>query len=260
MNRTLLMMLGSIATLIVVLQLLSQSNQPSASRGKPLMLFCAASNRAVIESLRVDYEKEFGRRVDVQYGPSQTLLASLEVTRAGDLYLPADDSYLVTAREKNLVEEVFPLARMRAGVAVKKGNPKAIRSLADLKREDVRFVQASPDAAAIGNITRQVLLKSQQWNELDRATDAYRTSVTDVANDVLVGAADAGIVYDAVLHTYTGLEFVSVDELVEAVSMVAVGVTTHSRQADAALDFARYLAEPQRGGVRYKEFGFEAIK
>ena len=64
------------------------------------MLFCAASNRAVMEAIRADYEREFGRSIQIQYGASQTLLSSMEVSGSGDLYLPADDSFLEIAREK----------------------------------------------------------------------------------------------------------------------------------------------------------------
>ncbi len=224
------------------------------------MLYCAASNRAVIEAIRSDYEQEFGRVVQVQYGPSQTLLASIDVSKTGDLYLPADESYLQLAQDKKLVAEVLPLARMQAGLAVKKGNPKAIRTLDDLTNNDVRFVQASFEAAAIGKLTREVLSQSQRWEFIDKATDAYRTTVTDVANDVLVGAADAGIVYDAVLHTYPQLEFVPIPELAGAASQVAVGVIADSKQPSAALHFARYLAATDRGGSRYEEFGFAAEK
>ncbi len=260
MNRTVLAMLGSLVALAVAFVMLSQPNSSTNTQSRPLVLFCAASNRAVVETIRADYEKEFGRTVQVQYGPSQTLLASMEVAQTGDLYLPADDSFLKIAKEKNLIAEVLPLASMKAGVAVLKGNPKGIHSFADLLKVDVRFVQANTEASAIGKITREVLRSSQHWEAADKATGAYRSSVTDVANDVLVGAADAGIVYDAVLHTYPGLEFVSIPELASAQSNVAVAVVNSSDQPTVALHFARYLAASDRGGKRYEEFGFNAEK
>src|SRR5215204_6390781 len=67
---------------------------------QPLVVYCAASNKSVLEAIRGDYEKAFGTELQIQYGASQTLLAALEVAGAGDLYLPADDSYLKLARER----------------------------------------------------------------------------------------------------------------------------------------------------------------
>ena len=256
MNRTLFILLTSIVALLAMVLMLREPKQ-TAQAGSSITLYCAASNRAVVEAIRADYENEFGRSVQVQYGASQTLLSSIEVSQTGDLYLPADDSFLAIAREKNLVAEQIPLATMRAVVAVPKGNPKDIQSLADLLKPNLRLVQANPDAAAIGKVTRATLQASGQWESLDKATTAYRTTVNDVANDLVVGAADAGIVYVAILHTYPQLEAIHIPELEAAVSKVAIGVIASSKQPSAALHFARYVAAQDRGQKHYIEHKFQ---
>ncbi|MEZ6041940.1 MAG: molybdate ABC transporter substrate-binding protein [Planctomycetaceae bacterium] len=268
MNRTAAAMLASLLALGGLAWMLSNVSPPGpgepkvsggdgeASMVSPVTLFCAASNRAVMESIRKEYEAETGRRVEIQYGPSQTLLSSIEVSGTGDLYLPADDSYLRIASEKSLVAEQLPLARMQAVVAVRKGNPKQITTFDDLLKEGNRVIQASPDAAAIGKVTRRILGESGLWDKLDTATVAYRTTVTDVANDLLVDAADAGIVYDAVLHTYPDLEFVELPELLPAASNIGIGVVASTSQPAAALHFARYVSAGDRGLMHYQNHGF----
>ncbi len=256
MNRTSLVLLTSIIALIAMVLMLWEP-KPSVQAGEPIIVFCAASNRAVLEAIRADYEKEFERSVQVQYGPSQTLLSSIEVSGTGDLFLPADEGYLAIGREKHLIAEQIPLATMHAVVAVPKGNPKGIASLADLLKPDVRLVQSNPDAAAIGKITQATLQATSQWESLAKATTAYRTTVSDVANDVVVGAADAGIVYDAVLHTYPQLEAIHIAELESAVSPVAMGVIASSKQPAIALHFARYVASTDRGLNHYAAHGFQ---
>ncbi len=140
------------------------------------------------------------------------------------MYLPADDSYLEMGVKKGLIAEILPIARMQGVIAVHAEIRSRFNTFEDLLRDDVRVVQANPDAAAIGQLTRSVLGESGNWDRLDDATTAYRTTVTEAANDVLVGAADAAIVYDAVLHTYPDLEFVEIPELQAAASQVSVGV------------------------------------
>ena len=229
-------------------------------QAEPLLVYCGASNRAVLEAIRAEYEREFGVPVQVQYGGSQTLMASLKVSGTGDLYMPADDSYLDLAREEGLVHEVVPLARMQAVVAVPKGNPKGIDSLDDLLAPDFRLAQASPDATAIGKLTRRELDAEGLWSQLDTATDVYKTTVNEVANDVKVGAADAGIVFDAVLATYPDLEAVELPELAPVASQIAVGVLDSSEQPTQALHFVRYLSARDRGLKHYKELGFRPVE
>ena len=91
-----------------------------------------------------------------------------------------------------------------------------------------------------------------------KATTAYRTTVTDVANDLLVGAADAGIVYDAVLHTYPKLEFVAVPELEVKLfrkSQLEFSIAPAIRQA--ALHYARFVTATDRGLLKYSSHGFQ---
>lgn len=258
MNRTSFILLTSIVALVAMVVMLREPKTAAPSGGS-ITLYCAASNRAVMEVIRADYEKEFKRSVQIQYGASQTLLSSMEVSRTGDLYLPADDSFLTIAREKNLIAEQIPLAKMQAVIAVPKGNPKGITSLTDVLKPDVKLVQANPDAAAIGKLTRATLQPTGQWDSLDKATTAYRTTVNDVANDLVVGAADAGIVYDAVLHTYPQLEAIHIPELEPTVADVAISVVASSKQPEAALHFARYVASKNRGLKHYTDHGFQII-
>lgn len=263
MNRASVVIAASLGVIVCLIWLLAgndgsptNSDRSGVQTSAPIELYCAAANRAVIEAVVSDYQQETGRTVQVQYGPSQTLLSSLEITGSGDLFLPSDDSFLQLTVDKKLVREVLPIARMHAVVAVSAGNPRNVASLDDLMRDDVRLVQADADAAAIGKLTREVLTRSARWDALLAATDATRTTVTDVANDVQVGAADAGIVYDVVLHSYPALEEVRLPELQEAMSRLAVGVLAGSADAAAALHFARYLAADDRGLKRFREFGY----
>jgi len=183
----------------------------------------------------------------------------VEIAGSGDLFLPADDSYLALARNRKLLADEFPLARMQAVVVVPKGNPKGIKRLADLLTGDVRVAQASPDAAAIGKLTREALLASGDWDKLHARTTVYKTTVNEVASDVKVGAVDCGIVFDAVLHDYDTLEAVAIPELAAAQAHIAAAVLKSSKQPQQALHLARYLASRDKGLARYKEFGFQPI-
>lgn len=224
-----------------------------------IIVLCAASNQTVIEQIRIQYENETGRKVSTLFGSSQSLLAQLEISKRGDLYLPADDSFLTIAQGKQLVSEVLPIAAMGIGLAVKKGNPKRINSLSDLLRDDVRLVLADPDAAGVSKLARLTLEKIDQWDAIKNATRAFRSNVTEVAADVQISAADVGIVYEPVLVTFPELEFVNIEELKAAVSQVSIGITRVSTQPAAALQFAHYVTAIDRGLKLYKESGFTIV-
>jgi molybdate transport system substrate-binding protein len=142
-------------------------------------------------------------------------------------------------------------------LAVHRDSKVTVKTFDDLLGDNIRLVQASPDASAIGKLTKQALLPSGRWNQLSEATAAFRTTVSEVANDVLVGVADVGIVYDAVLHAYPDLVPIELEDLRPIESPVTIGVIATSKQPAAALHFARYVTASDRGLQRYAEHGFQ---
>jgi len=226
---------------------------PAASRADgPILVYCAAGLRQPVEAAINAY----GGEVQLQFGGSQTLLANAELTRKGDLFIPADDSYLSIARTKNLLAESIPLARMTPVLAVAKGNPKGIRSLSDLLKAEVRLAQANPDAAAVGKLVREALEKRGQWAALKEHTLVFKPTVNEIANDLKLGSADAGFVWDATVRQYPELERVSGVEF-DVVAHVSVGVLKSSTRPAAALRFARFLAAQDRGLLEFRKYGYE---
>jgi molybdenum ABC transporter molybdate-binding protein len=254
--------LGSVGLLAALIGLLILESFPSApdKTDQTLVLHCAAGIKAPIEEAVRDYEKATGVKVSLQYGGSQTLLSGIEVSHRGDLYLPGDDSYLLLARDKGLVAEVLPLARMKPVLAVPKGNPKQLRSFDDLVRQKVRIAQANPAAAAVGKLAREALEKQGRWSDIAGLVAVEKGTVNDVANDIVLGAVDAGIVWDATVRQYPGLEMVALPELAEATARVSIGVLTCGNAPTSALHLARYLAARDRGLVRFKEKEFEPVE
>ena len=196
-------------------------------RASSLSFYCAAGMRAPISRIAQEYEEEFGVSIQIQYGGSNTLLSQIEVAQTGDLYLAADESYLKQARDRGLVEERLPVARMRPIIAVPKGNPQQIRSIDDLLRDGVRVAMGNPDQTAIGKRTRHALGESGQWEPLEARVQekgVFLPTVNEVANVVKLGSVDAGIIWDAVAAQYDEIDAEVCPELETAETRIELGV------------------------------------
>ncbi len=262
MQRSWLAFLASIAVLAVLVGLLvwdgwRRGSTPPDKR--PLLVYCAAGIRPPVEAAARDYQQAYGVEVQLQYGGSQTLLANVEASKRGDLYLPGDDSYLQTARGQGLVQEILPLARMTPVLAVHKGNPKSLHSLDDLTRDGVRIVVANPDAAAVGKLTAEALKKTGRWDAIQKNVVVTKPTVNEVASDVAIGSADAGFVWDATARQTADVEAIPVPEFADVHAHIAVGVLTCTEQPTAALRFARFLAARDKGAPLFDSAGYEPI-
>ncbi len=254
-----LVLLSILAAAVLVLVL---RTKPGAARGsssgRPLTLYCAAGIKPPVEAVAKEYEKKYGILVQIQYGGSGTLLSNLRVSGIGDLFIAADDSYLRIAETNALIAETIPLARMSPVIAVLKGNPKNVRSIADLYRVNVAL--ANPDVTAIGKVTRDLLRPSGQWEKLEKHARVFKPTVNDVANDVMLGAVDAGIVWDATIAQYERLEGVSVDPLSAARQTISIGVLRSAKQPWRALHFARYMGARDRGLHAFAGHGYKPVE
>lgn len=228
---------------------------PAKATDASIMVYCAAGIRQPVEAAVKAYDRE----VQLQFGGSNTLLANAEVSGKGDLFIAADETYLKMARDKGIAREALPLARQAPVLAVAKGNPKKILSIADLLKPEIKVCQANPDAAAVGKMVRQSLQKSGQWAALEKKTLVFKPTVNEVANDLKLGTIDAGFVWDATIKQYPELERVDLPELKGVTSQVWVFVLKSSTDPTGSLRFARFLAAADKGGAEFVKAGFEPV-
>jgi molybdate transport system substrate-binding protein len=238
---------------------LSDWGKPEGQSENRLIVQCAASQRVPVAEIADAYQTKFGVPVEVRYGASDALLSAVQMTGQGDVFLPADESYVIEAQRLDLVSETFPITRMHAVLAVAAGNPKAIRTWSELTSGKIRIAQANT-AAAIGKMTRDHLAKIGQWNDLKSKTTVELGTVTDVANAVKLKSVDAGIVWDAVARPMSEVEMIELPELSGIEARVVVAIMKRSSRVDEASRFAFYLASPETGLPHFLAHGFQAVE
>ena len=248
-------LLLTIAALLAALALLQRKGTTSSSTATALTVYCAAGLKQPVEAIAAKYRAEFGVEVQLQYGPTGALISNLRVARRGDLFIAADDGSIADARKFELVREVLPLVRQHPVIAVRAGNPKNIRALADLLRDDVKLALTNPDAASISRVSKAAL--GDTWAKLAARATVMKPTVTEIAADLSLGTVDAAILWDATVPQFKGLVAVEVPELKDRVENASAAVLAFCPQPAAALKFARYLAAPEQGGAVFQSHGFQ---
>ncbi|MBX9582667.1 MAG: substrate-binding domain-containing protein [Gemmataceae bacterium] len=249
---------GSLVVLAVCVALLYRESAPTSGRSadRPLVVYCAAALRPAMQTTAAEYEQQTGMPVLFRFGNSGEVLANAALHRDGDLFLPADDSFVRLAEDRGLGAEAFPLARMRAVVVTRPGNPRGLARFADLLDPGLKFGQANPDAAAIGKVTRDHLRTLGRWDALRENTKVQHATVTDALNAVQLGATDAAVVWDVVAASDPSLAVVRLPELDGATARVELALLKSSPDPEAARRFARFVRDPDRGGRHFRAAGF----
>jgi putative molybdopterin biosynthesis protein len=101
--------------------------------------------------------------------------------------------------------QVVTLAHREQGLMTAAGNPKAIRSLADLARADVTFINRNPGSGTRLWLDRQLLTQGIPIESIRGYGNAVSTH-TECARLVQTGKADVALGLRAAAHQF-GLEF-----------------------------------------------------
>lgn len=226
---------------------------------KSLVLYCAAGIKPPVEQICKDFESEFGVEVQIQYGGSGTLLSNLKVAGRGDLYLAADESYLLIAREEGLLREIIPLAHLTPVLAVQKGNPKQIKTLSDLLDPQIRVGLAHPEAAAVGRVSRALFTQADLWDRIKPAVKVFKPTVNELANDLKLGAIDVSLIWDATAHQYDELDTISLPAFETEQQLISIGILESSKDPTVALKLARYIGARDRGLIEFQKNGYKPV-
>ena len=262
-NSILWISAASLLAVAVLSWLLIPRSPEGASATKPkLLLYCAAGMRYPMQELIDEYQEAYDVEISAQYQGSNTLLAQIDVTKKGDLYLAADDSYIKLAREKGLAAESIPLALMKPVIVVHKDN-KSIQGLDDLLDPANRVCLGNPEAAAVGKKTRKLLKRSGHWEKLNENVTkrgVFKPTVNEVAVDVKLKSVQAGIIWDATAGQYPELRQISCPELDSGEATIQICVLKGSTDPTAALAFARFISARDRGLQTFSKKGFRVLE
>jgi ABC-type molybdate transport system substrate-binding protein len=244
--------------------LLAWDDGARADRGETLIVYCAAGLRKPVEQIAANYHERYGVKIELEFDGSGTLLAKMRgAPGRGHLYLAADETYIAEARRYHLLAEAIPVARQSPTIAVRPGNPKGIKAVADLHRSDVKLVLANPELASIGKVVKQLLTASGDWNKLTArahgsgAFVSFVGTVNEAAQTVKIGSADASLIWDATAKMYE-LEMVSTELLARSRETATIALLKHSTPT-AALRFARFLTSRDQGMPHFEEAGLQPI-
>lgn len=220
---------------------------------KVLVVHCAAGLQKPVREIITQYEAESGVEVVLNLAGSGVLETQMK-TSGGDLYIPADESYVLKAKDEGFIEDTRPLVILEAVIVVQKGNPKGIKSLDSLKAEGLRLSVAD-STAAIGHYIKNKLTDSGDWAEISPQVIVTKPTVNNVVEDVANKTVDAALAWDAVADLYevdiVRLPLFQVDRRV-----ASAGVITSGDREEAQL-LMNYLASSETAKNIFNRLGYQ---
>lgn len=221
------------------------SPSPRAGTDAPLTLFVGAASKPAMDELIRLYTERPGCLLEATFMGSGALLTQFATEKFGDVYVPGSDDFMDIAQERGAIipETRRILAYLVPMILVEKGNPRGVRGLEDLARDDVRLVLAQPRVVCLGDISEEILADAGLLDRARANVASYATNCEETLNMLLLGEADAIIAWDAYPRQHPDrVEGIALPPHLVRVRNIPAAVITWSEQRDRAEEFIAFLA------------------
>ncbi|OBB92253.1 molybdate ABC transporter substrate-binding protein [Mycolicibacterium peregrinum] len=208
---------------------------PSGAGGGSITVFAAASLKSAFTEIGEQFKTDNpGSSVEFSFAGSSDLVTQLTQGADADVFASADTRNMDKAVSADLVEGgPVNFATNTLTIAVAPGNPKGIKTFADLAKPDTSVVVCAPPVPC-GGATEKV----EKATGVTLSPVSEETSVTDVLGKVTSGQADAGLVYvtDAA-GAGDKVSSIAFPEAAQAVNTYPIAALKQSKHADLAHRF-----------------------
>src|SRR5882762_7906226 len=222
----------------------SASGTPSLTGSADI--FAAASLTSAFNKIIADFTAQHpGVKLTPNYNGSDTLVAQIKQGAPADVFASADTANMAKLEDAGLVptSTVHIFAKNKLQIIVAKGNPKGIKTLADLARPGVAVVLENPGVPA-GKYAAQALASAG----VTVTAKSLETAVTAVVQKVALAEADAGIVYvtdvTAALAQHENVEGVDIPTPPNVVATYPIGIVKAAPNPTLATAFEDYVLSP----------------
>ncbi|WAL66283.1 molybdate ABC transporter substrate-binding protein [Amycolatopsis cynarae] len=221
----------------------SGSSGSSGTEARTLTVFAAASLTESFGALKSRFEDQHpGVTVTYSFLGSSQLVQQLVNGAKADVFASADQANMDKAVQGGVIDgtpAVF--ATNRLTIATAPGNPKGVRSFADLARPGLKVVVCAAQVPC-GSATKKV----EQKTGATLHAVSEEQDVKQVLAKVESGDADAGLVYvtDA---ASAGDKVARTDfpEAAQAINSYPIAVVRNAPQADLAHQFEQFVLGPE---------------
>jgi len=253
------------ATVVLVIGLAFFINRDSSveEQVEPLVVYCAAGIKPPVEEAAQQFEKDLGVKIHLEYANSGVLAKKLKLDKdakrsRADVYIPADYVFTTDAKNEGLTAEALKVASWKIVLGVKPGLNLEVGNVDELLAKKIPFVICEPLAGA-GKKTKKILQASGKWEAVYNNKRASFPTVTEAALAVKDDAGtQAGFMWNSTA-AQSGLKVIELPELEESQAEITVAVVSTTQRAKLALQFARYLAAPGKGGEVFARHKYNPI-
>ena len=229
-----------------------KEEEPKAEES--LFVYCGAGLKKPMEKLAKIYKEQTGVSIEYTYAGSGQLIAQLEASGAGDVFIIGSEQVYKQAKEKGLVGDYELVAHHTPCMAVPKGNPAGIEKIEDMANEGVKVILGDKEANAIGK-TAAKILKTNGLEAINKNVVATPATVNEMVTALKAKECDVAIVTKDSVFGQEDIDIIEIAPDKNIDQIIPIGVAEVSEKKETANAFVQFISG-EKGQEVFAEFGF----
>lgn len=183
----------------------------------------------------------------------------MRLAKSGDIYVAPEQRFMETAIAKKVIDPatIHTVAYMVPVIAVNKGNPKGIYTLADLAKEGVRVAITRPETTLLGQYAPEIFRAAGLEGAIMQNVVTYASDPNNLLTMLTLGQVDASIIwhfYGTMASDKTETIFIDPVQLT-GIGKMQIAVSAYSSDAKRARQFVDF-ARSADGKAIFKRCGY----
>ena len=239
-----------------VLALLFGTGLSQTTAAGELHVFAGAGLRQPIDHLVKDFEDQTGHKVFIDYAGSGQLLARIEASGKGDLYIPGAFFYIEKLEKAGKIRSYRRIAQHTPVVGVNIEQAERIKTFEDLAKPGVKLAMGDPKAMALGRTAMTICERSGLKEAILKNVAVYGATVKQLALYVSQGNVDAAIIGRAdAFQNRDRIAIVPISADYFQAEIIAAAVLQSASDPEPAERLCEYLSSGKAVAV-FQEYGF----
>lgn len=227
-----------------------------------IMVFSGGAFKKPLDEIISIYEKKTGTKLYVTYGAVKTIMSQVMLAKKGDVFVVPSPDIMEKMVQKDVIKKdsIKNFSYQVPVILVHKGNPKKIKGLKDLLRDDVKVAIANPETVYVGMLTAEIFdkhLTASEQKVLKKKIVTYADDIAKLLSYLVMNQVDAIVGFDFLLGWHPDkidLVKFSSNEIVR-IGIGQVGIMSYSSDSVKAKRFIDFMLSSE-GLKVFTKYGY----
>ena len=217
-----------------------------AEKNKPLIIYCGSGIKEAVQEIKIAFEKKHNIEVKIIDSGIFNFLEIIQETQKGDLFFhPSISSKPILI---DLEQNIQQVGTDKLVMIIPKNNPKNIKSLDDLTKNNIRIAIGDPNKTYVGKLFDNIKIEPKIRDKINKNILFKSPKGSEMMNLLIANETDVAILLKSILLSEKYQDYKTIDFTPEldtsfGIYLSELSISKNKKNTRLFSDFVKYDGE-----------------